>query len=124
MGNLYAIQQLDISVENYIRKKQRKDKNNKKIDELSYEKPLLITLQQGIITTLQNLRVGPYDGVGCTQVFSEINKRISLFIRRRTGKSLSEPLIPASTNPQYDKRLFIDLPVPTRKLQAQNMLCT
>ena len=65
MGNLYAIQQLDISVENYIRKKQRKDKNNKKIDEFSYEKPLLITLQQGIITTLQNLRVGPYDGVGC-----------------------------------------------------------
>ena len=45
MGNLYAIQQLDISVENYIRKKQRKDKNNKLIDEFSYEKPLLITLQ-------------------------------------------------------------------------------
>ena len=28
-----------------------------------------------------------------------------------TGKSLSEALIFASTNPQYDKRLFIDLPV-------------
>jgi hypothetical protein len=41
-----------------------------------------------------------------------------------TGKSLSEPLILASTNPQYDKRLFIDLPVLTWKLQAQNMLCT
>ena len=26
-----------------------------------------------------------------------------------TGKSLSEALILASTNPQYDKRLFIDL---------------
>ena len=26
-----------------------------------------------------------------------------------TGKSLSKPLILASTNPQYDKRLFIDL---------------
>ena len=48
MGNLYAIQQLDISVENYIRKKQRKDKNNKKFDEFSYEKPLLITLQNVI----------------------------------------------------------------------------
>ena len=28
-----------------------------------------------------------------------------------TGKSLSEALILGSTNPQYDKRLFIDLPV-------------
>ena len=27
-----------------------------------------------------------------------------------TGKSLSESLNLASTNPQYDKRLFIDLP--------------
>jgi hypothetical protein len=27
-----------------------------------------------------------------------------------TGKSFSEALILASTNPQYDKRLFIDLP--------------
>ena len=28
-----------------------------------------------------------------------------------TSKSFSEALILASTNPQYDKRLFIDLPV-------------
>ena len=28
-----------------------------------------------------------------------------------TGESLLEALILASTNPQYDKRLFIDLPV-------------
>ena len=28
-----------------------------------------------------------------------------------TGKSFSEALILAPTNPQYDKRLFIDLPV-------------
>ena len=28
-----------------------------------------------------------------------------------TGKSLSEALILTSTNPQYDKRLFIYLPV-------------
>ena len=28
-----------------------------------------------------------------------------------TGKSLSEALIFASTNPQYDNRFFIDLPV-------------
>ena len=34
-----------------------------------------------------------------------------------TGKSLSEALIFASSNPQYDNRLFIELPV-------QCMLCT
>ena len=42
MGNLYAIQQLNISVENYIRKKQHKDKNNKKNYEFSYGNPHLI----------------------------------------------------------------------------------
>ena len=31
---------------------------------------------------------------------------------------MSEPLILASTNPQYDKRLFIDLPVLTWKLNC------
>ena len=41
-----------------------------------------------------------------------------------TGKSFSEAFILATTNPQYDKRLFIDLPVLAWKLQAQNMLCT
>ena len=34
-----------------------------------------------------------------------------------TSKFLSESFILTSTNPQYDERLFIDLPV-------QNMLCT
>ena len=32
-------------------------------------------------------------------------------LKQYTGKSLSEALILGSTNPQYDKRLFIDLPV-------------
>ena len=32
-----------------------------------------------------------------------------------TGKSFSEALILASTNPQYDKRLFVDLPVQCMK---------
>ena len=45
-----------------------------------------------------------------------------------TGKSLSEALIFASTNPQYDKRLFIDLPVQYMKTTSsehwENMLCT
>ena len=44
-----------------------------------------------------------------------------------TGKSLSEALILGSTNPQYDKRLFIDLPVQYMKTTSsehgENMLC-
>ena len=41
-----------------------------------------------------------------------------------TGKSLSEALIFASTNLQYDNRLFIELPVKYMKLQAHNALRT
>ena len=44
-----------------------------------------------------------------------------------TGKSLSEALILGSTNPQYVKRLFIDLPVQYMKTTSsehgENMLC-
>ena len=43
-----------------------------------------------------------------------------------TGKSLSEALILGSTNPHYDKRLFIDLPVQymktTNSEHGENML--
>ena len=45
-----------------------------------------------------------------------------------TGKSLSETFILTSTNPQYDKRLFIDLTVQYMKIasskHAKSMLCT
>ena len=41
-----------------------------------------------------------------------------------TGKLLFEALILASTNPQYDKILFIDLPVQYVKTTSSNMLCT
>ena len=44
-----------------------------------------------------------------------------------TGKSLSEALILRSSNPQYDKRLFIDLQVQYMKTtsseRGENMLC-
>ena len=49
-------------------------------------------------------------------------------IKANTGKSLSEALILGSTNPQYDKRLLIDLPVQYMKTTSsehgENMLCT
>ena len=45
-----------------------------------------------------------------------------------TGKSFSEALILASTNPQCDKRLFIELHVQYMKIASsehgENMLCT
>jgi hypothetical protein len=42
-----------------------------------------------------------------------------------TGKSLLEALILASTNPLYDKRLFIDLPVQYMKTtSSEHELCT
>ena len=38
-----------------------------------------------------------------------------------TGKSLSEALIFASTNPQYDDRLFIKLQVQYMKIPSSNL---
>ena len=42
---------------------------------------------------------------------------------KSTGKSLLEALILASTNPQYDKRLFIDLPVQYMKTTSSEQNC-
>ena len=41
-----------------------------------------------------------------------------------TGKSLSGALIFASTDPQYDDRLFIKLQFQYMKIPSSNMLCT
>ena len=53
---------------------------------------------------------------------------IQLSIEILTGKSLSEALILGSTNPQYEKQLFIDLQVQYMKTTSpehrENMLCT
>ena len=41
-----------------------------------------------------------------------------------TGKSLSEALIFASINPQYDNRLFIEITMKTTSAEhGQNMFC-
>ena len=59
--------------------------------------------------------------------FLENVKQISVTLDKVTGKSFSEALILASTNQQYDKRLFIELPVQHMKATSaehgQNMLC-
>ena len=53
---------------------------------------------------------------------------VILLMEFHTGKSLSEAFILTSTNPQYDKRLFADLPVQYMKTTSsehgENMLCT
>ena len=41
-----------------------------------------------------------------------------------TGKSLSEPLISASTNPQYDNRITISIHENSKLKPRENMLCT
>ena len=38
-----------------------------------------------------------------------------------TGKSLSEALIPGPTNPQYDRRLFLELQVQYMKIPSSNL---
>ena len=46
---------------------------------------------------------------------SEFKKKKYYLVVQYTGKTLSEVLILGSTKPQYDKRLFIDLPVQDMK---------
>ena len=60
---------------------------------------------------------------------NEIKKYVTeRYIWFSTGKSLSEALIFASTNPQYDDGLFIELQVQYMKIPSsqhgENMLCT
>ena len=51
-----------------------------------------------------------------------------MHLKTSTGKSLSEALVFASTNPQYEDRLFIELNVQYMKIPSsehgENMLCT
>ena len=58
---------------------------------------------------------------------TNIDKKKVYSLKHDTDKSLSEALILAATNPQYDKRLFIDLTVQYMKTTSseheQNMLC-
>ena len=61
-------------------------------------------------------------GGRCIRLDKEINRMSD------TGKSLSEAFILTSTNPQYDKRLFIELQVQCMKISSsehrENMFCT
>ena len=71
-----------------------------------------------------------YDFISAlTTLINEKNwQLLHSFVILYTGKSFSEPRILALTNPQYDKRLFIELPVQYMKTTSsehqENMLCT
>ena len=58
----------------------------------------------------------------------EVYKVDKVWNEKNTGKYLSEALILASINPQYDDRLFIELRVQYMKIPSsehvENMLCT
>jgi hypothetical protein len=57
----------------------------------------------------------------------EDDAQVTKYIKYSTGKSLTEALIFASTNPQYDDRLFIELQGQCMKIPSsehgENMLC-
>ena len=56
----------------------------------------------------------------CTEIVSDIqNNFCTQNFQKWQCKSLSEALVFASTNPQYDDRLFIELQVQYIKFQAQ-----
>ena len=54
--------------------------------------------------------------------FVDYHRLLNTLVSRLTGKSLSEALILASTNPQYDKRLSIELQVQYMKITTQRVL--
>ena len=56
------------------------------------------------------------------QVMREYTSKVSF--KWITGKSLSEALIFASSNSQYDNRLFIELQVQYMEISSSNLLCT
>ena len=55
-------------------------------------------------------------------------KQFTMMTLQITGESMSEALISASTNPQYDNRLFIELPLQYMKIPSsehgENMIRT
>ena len=55
------------------------------------------------------------------EIMSNIHESPVVLIRGNTGKSLSETLIFASTNPQFEDRLFIELQVHYMKITSSNL---
>ena len=59
----------------------------------------------------------------CTGGFCLFEEKIEKNASFHTGKSLSEALILASTNPQYDKRLFIEFSSSVHENYKLRTLC-
>ena len=53
--------------------------------------------------------------------YDDLMFRWQFYVHTSTGKSLSEALISASTNPQYDDRLVIEFQVQYMKIPSSNL---
>ena len=84
--------------------------SSKRLKHLSFSSKIKI-LSRFWAATLQRLRTQLWNPIDYLQIYSKNGKAIEI----STGKSLSEALILASTNPQYDDRLFIELRVQYKK---------
>ena len=94
----------------------------KKCTLIKWPQTVFDLIRKGGIFCRCNCQSSPLTGSKNRFSFDQSEKKIL------TGKSLSEALIFASTNPQYDDRLFIELRVQYMKIasseHAQNMLYT
>ena len=85
------------------------------------------TMLEPIMTSSEQILLKEIDDISNTDLLLE-ESFFSPMFKIRTGKSISEALILASTNPQYDRRFYIELQVQYMKIasseHAQNMLCT
>ena len=66
---------------------------------------------------IYKLEVGGQEVFENTTIYLN-SERSEHFLKQGTGKSLSEALTLASTNPQYDNRLFIELRVQYIKIAS------
>ena len=104
--------------------------------------PLADSAAAGKFSLISKKKCRIFEDSKCLRVLSRLSPRLLLFkiglwcygIPERvffkiwecfsflfTGKSLSEALIFASTNPQYDDRLFIELQVQYMKIPSSNL---
>ena len=89
------------------------------------------TFQQGLLEEIQTPRgiagclIG---GLASVAAIFGVYRGTSNITPLGTGKSLSEAFIFASTNPQYDEILFVELPLQYMKIPRlghwENMMCT
>ena len=92
---------------------------NKKCTLIKWPQIVFDLIRKGGIFCRCNCQSSPLTGSKNRFSFDQSEKKILL-----TGKSLSEALIFASTNPQYDNRVFIELRVQYMKIASSELVYT